>query len=59
MFEKIPRGYLLLAILSLFSCSPRTTTADKGSISIETISIITFVIVGISILMVYYTTKKK
>ncbi|AZA84191.1 hypothetical protein C1637_17055 [Chryseobacterium lactis] len=59
MIEKTPAGYLLALLLFFSSCSQESSSSNKSGISMETISVITFVIVGIAILAVYYTTKKK
>ncbi|WP_185117558.1 hypothetical protein [Chryseobacterium sp. PMSZPI] len=58
MVKKLLPICLFMTVLFFFSCEKESTQA-KSKISIETISIITFAIVGIAILAVYFTTKKK
>ncbi|MBL3546514.1 MULTISPECIES: hypothetical protein [Chryseobacterium] len=58
MNEKTLLGYLLITVSLLFSCSPEHTSENKSGISMETISIITFVLVGIAILAAYPYKKK-
>ncbi|MCQ9633992.1 hypothetical protein MP478_02580 [Chryseobacterium sp. WG14] len=58
MNEKKPLRYLWITVSFLFSCSQQNTSENKSEISMETISMITFVLVGIAILAAYPRKKK-
>ncbi|MEY8761836.1 hypothetical protein [Chryseobacterium tongliaoense] len=58
MIKKILSGCLLMTVLFFFSCDKKNTSQVKSETSIETISIITALTMGIAIAAAY-TVKRR